>query len=155
MLTAAAINGGRTPVEHPAIPITPAQQAEEAAESAAAAIHVRAPDGGENLAAGDAAAALEAVRAACPGTGVGIRTGARIVPHADRRLALMGTLGCPAGPRFRGIGVEAGAWNAGDTSPKRRCIVSTRMIAAPGRVGWPVEPRRHQPSPEPSVGVAA
>jgi uncharacterized protein (DUF849 family) len=90
MLIQAALNGGRTRTEHPAIPITPAELAASAKESAAAGaeaihFHVRAPDGHESLDSEDVARALNTVRAAVPGTPVGISTGAWILRDAQLR----------------------------------------------------------------------
>ena len=134
MLIKAAINGTRTRTEHPAIPITPAQQAGEAAAAVAAGaravhVHVRGSDGRESLAPEDVANALEAIRAACPGTPVGVSTGAWIVPDIRFRLSLIRAW--DALPNFasvniheegvlevirilldRGVGVEAGIWTA-------------------------------------------
>jgi uncharacterized protein (DUF849 family) len=134
VLIKAAINGTRTRKEHPAIPITPAQQAGEAAVAVAAGagaihVHVRGADGRESLAPEDVADALEAIWAACPGTPVGVSTGAWIVPDVSRRLVLISTW--EVLPSFasvnvheagalqvirllldRGVGVEAGIWTA-------------------------------------------
>ena len=90
MLIQAALNGGRTRTEHPAIPITPTELAASAKESAAAGaeaihFHVRAPDGRESLDSEDVARALNAVRAAVPGAPVGISTGAWILRDAQLR----------------------------------------------------------------------
>ena len=81
MLLKAAINGRRTPGEHRATPVTPGQCAGEAARAVragAGAIHVhpRGSDGRESLAPDDVAAALEAIRAVCPSTPIGVSTGA-------------------------------------------------------------------------------
>ena len=130
----AAINGTRTRAEHPAVPITFADQATEARASVAAgaeAIHVHVCDehGNESLAPGDVAKAIEAIRAECPGIPVGISTGAWIVPDLRRRLAVIRswrTLPDFASVNLHeagaaqvmelllelGIGVEAGIWNA-------------------------------------------
>lgn len=136
MLVKAAINGGRMPAEHPAIPVTPAQQAAEAAAAVQAGagaihVHVRGPDGRESLAPEDLARALDAICAACPGTPVGVSTGAWIVPDPGHRLALVGAW--EVLPDFasvnlheegalqlarllldRGVGVEAGVWTTRD-----------------------------------------
>jgi uncharacterized protein (DUF849 family) len=90
MLIKAALNGRRTRAEHRAIPITPAELAASAKESVAAGagaihVHVRGSDGQESLAAEDVAKALNAIRAAVPGTPVGVSTGAWIVPDAELR----------------------------------------------------------------------
>ena len=134
LLLKAAINGARTRADHPAVPLTPYEQASEAAASVAAgagAIHVHARDaeGRESLAADDVARCLDAIRASCPGIPIGISTGAWI---SDRRYALV--KGWTVLPDFasvnvhergaldlmqllldRGIGVEAGVWSAAAT----------------------------------------
>jgi uncharacterized protein (DUF849 family) len=72
MLIQCALNGHRSPTEHPAIPVTPAQLAASAAECWAAgarSVHLhprRAEDGRESLAAGSHDAAVAAVRATLP-----------------------------------------------------------------------------------------
>lgn len=133
-LVEAAINGGRTRAEHPGVPITPQDQALAAAECVAAGagaihLHVRAPDGRESVAAGDVAGALRAIRAAVPGTAVGVSTGAWIVRDPDLRLAAIARwtlLPDFASVNFhedcarelaellssRGVGIEAGISNA-------------------------------------------
>jgi uncharacterized protein (DUF849 family) len=90
MLIQAALNGGRTRAEHRAIPITPAELAASAKESVAAGagaihFHIRGSDGRESLAAEDVAKALNAIRAAVPGTPVGVSTGAWILRDAQLR----------------------------------------------------------------------
>jgi uncharacterized protein (DUF849 family) len=94
MLLQAAINGARSPTEHPALPAHPDQLAAVARACVAAGagaihFHVRAGDGGESLAAADVARAVSAVHLACRGTPVGISTGGWIEPDPDRRLALV------------------------------------------------------------------
>lgn len=137
MLIQAAINGGRTRAEHPVVPVTPEEQAAEAAaavEAGAGAIHVhvRDSDARESLAAEDVARALDKIRAACPGIPAGVSTGAWITGDTGKRLSLVG--GWRVLPDFasvnvhedgalglirllldRGVGVEAGVWNARST----------------------------------------
>ncbi|HWL95059.1 MAG TPA: 3-keto-5-aminohexanoate cleavage protein, partial [Phycisphaerae bacterium] len=130
----AALNGTRTRAEHPAIPITPAQQATEAHASVAAGagsihVHVRDEDGNESLAETDVANTIDAIRRACPGIPIGIGTGAWIIPGLRHRLAVIrswSTLPDFASVNLheagaaeviellleRGVGVEAGIWNA-------------------------------------------
>ncbi len=84
MLIEAALNGGRTRSQHPAIPQSPEELAQAARESVAAGagaihFHVRGPDGRESLAPSDVAAAVRAVRGAVPGTPFGVSTGAWIL----------------------------------------------------------------------------
>ncbi len=130
----AALNGTRTLAEHPAIPITPADQATEARASVAAGaasihVHVRDEGGNESLAPSDVATAVDAIRRACPGTPVGIGTGAWIIPDLRRRLSVIRswtTLPDFASVNLheagaarvievlleKGVSVEAGIWNA-------------------------------------------
>jgi uncharacterized protein (DUF849 family) len=76
----ACLNGKRAPAAHPAVPVTPAQLAQAAAEAVEAGaeavhLHPRGADGRESLSAADVGAAVAAVRSACPDTGVGVTTG--------------------------------------------------------------------------------
>jgi uncharacterized protein (DUF849 family) len=94
MLIEAALNGGRSREEHPAIPQSPAELAQAAKESVAAGagaihFHVRAPDGRESIAPEDVAAAVTSVRAAIPGTPFGVSTGAWILRDAALRHKLV------------------------------------------------------------------
>jgi uncharacterized protein (DUF849 family) len=93
MLVAAALNGGRSAAEHPAIPISPAQLSAATAEAASAGagavhFHVRAADGRESLAAADVARAVTEVRK--HRVPFGISTGAWIISDPARRLAVVG-----------------------------------------------------------------
>ena len=130
----AALNGTRTRAEHAAIPVTPAEQAAEARASVEAGagaihVHVRDAEGNESLAPSDVAETIDAIRLACPGTPIGIGTGAWIIPDLDRRLSMIRSWNTR--PDFAsvnlhevgaaqvielllelGIGVEAGIWNA-------------------------------------------
>ncbi|AVT37538.1 3-keto-5-aminohexanoate cleavage protein [Plantactinospora sp. BB1] len=128
----ACLNGGVRRDEHPAVPVDPAELAADAARcrlAGAAAVHVhpRDRDGRESLAAPDIAAAVTAIRRACPGLPVGVSTGAWIQPDPAARLAAV--RGWTVLPDFasvnahepgaelvagalheRGVGVEAGLW---------------------------------------------
>jgi uncharacterized protein (DUF849 family) len=126
-LLQAALNGDR---EHPAAPRTPeglAAEARGAVEAGARSVHLHPYDdqGRQTLQAGPCAAALRAVRAACPGVPVSLSTSAAIEPDPERRLALVaawtdlpdlvtanqgeeGILGLCELLAARGIGIEAG-----------------------------------------------
>ncbi len=128
----ACLNGGRSPRDHPAVPVTPAALARDAVAVRRAGaeclhLHPRDPRGRESLAAADVAAALDAVRAAVPGMPVGISTGAWIAPGGPARLAVMRAWtvlpdyvsvnlhepeaeAVVALMQARGVGVEAGVW---------------------------------------------
>jgi uncharacterized protein (DUF849 family) len=134
LLLEVALNGTRSISDHPAIPIAPAQHAAEAQDSVAAGagaihVHVRDASGNETLAASEVADTVTAIRDACPGIPVGISTGAWIVPDLRERLRIIRSwkvLPDFASVNFheagavevlqllldRGIGVEAGIWNA-------------------------------------------
>jgi uncharacterized protein (DUF849 family) len=92
MLLVAALNGGRSPAEHQAVPVSPEQLGAatvEAARAGANAVHfhVRAEDGLESLAAGDVARAANEVRQY--GVPFGVSTGAWIVADPARRLTMI------------------------------------------------------------------
>lgn len=95
MLIECALNGGRTRAEHPGVPCTPQELADSAREALAAGagavhFHVRDRDGHESLGGDDVARAVEAVRAAIPGTPFGVSSGAWIVPDVKARSEKVG-----------------------------------------------------------------
>ena len=138
----ACLNGKRSPAENPAVPVTPAELARDAAAAVAAGaeaihLHARGPDGAESVRAADVGAAVAAVRAACPGTPVGVSTGLWITngDAAARHTAVAGWAGLEAAARpdfasvnvsetgwagvarvlgAAAIAVEAGVWSAAD-----------------------------------------
>lgn len=92
MLLQACLNGNRPADSHPALPVTPAALAREARASVAAgagALHLHPRDGAgrESLDADALAAALNAVRAECPGIPVGVSSGFWILPDVAGQLA--------------------------------------------------------------------
>jgi uncharacterized protein (DUF849 family) len=93
-LLEAALNGGRTVAEHPRVPRTPRELADDAracVEAGARVLHLHPYDegGAETLAARPCAAAIREVRAACPGISVSLSTSEAIEPDPARRLALI------------------------------------------------------------------
>lgn len=93
-LLKACLNGDRTRDEHPAVPRGPDELAAEArasVEAGARVLHLHPYDaaGAETLASEPCAAALRAVRAACPGVPVSLSTSERIEPDPRRRLHLV------------------------------------------------------------------
>jgi uncharacterized protein (DUF849 family) len=136
------LNGSREPGDHPGLPTVPEQlasSAEAAVAAGAEAVHLHPRDGTgrESLAAADIGAAVAAVRAACPGTAVGVSTGLWIC-GGDRRarraaVARWADLDDRSRPDFAsvnvseagwtqlvtmlhaaGVGVEAGVWSVAD-----------------------------------------
>lgn len=128
MIVQACLNGARPRRYHPALPLTAEAMAVDAAACVAAGaaelhVHPRGPDGRESLAA--VGPTVLALRKACPGTLIGVSTGAWIEGEADRTLtAIAAWQACPdyasvnlAEPEApavidalmrRGVGIEAG-----------------------------------------------
>jgi uncharacterized protein (DUF849 family) len=124
-----ALNGSRPLSDHPGIPRTPDQIAQEARGAVAAgagAVHVHAfDDGVESLAAEPCASILRALREACPGIPISLTTSAEIEPDPERRFVLVsgwtdmpdlvtanmgeeGIVGLCEMLIERGVGIEAG-----------------------------------------------
>lgn len=136
LLLEACLNGSRTDDEHPAIPRTPAQLAAEgraSVDAGARVLHLHPYDGEgrETLEAEPCAAALRAVREACPGIPVSLSTSADIEADPRRRLELVagwtdlpdlvtanqgepGILDLCEHLIGRGVGIEAGLLSLAD-----------------------------------------
>lgn len=166
-LLQAALNGDR---DHPATPRTPAELAAEAraaVDAGATSLHLHAydDDGRETLAAEPCAAALRAVRAACPGVEVSLTTSAAIEPDLERRHALvaawtelpdlvsanMGEDGIVALCDLliaRGVGIEAGLLSLGDAHAFVARGIAPRCVRAL------VEPLDQDPADATAHGAA-
>jgi uncharacterized protein (DUF849 family) len=136
LIVQACINGARDAAFHPALPLTPEAMARDGAACVAAGAaevhaHARGPDGRESLAPAAIDATMRALREACPGTLIGVSTGAWIERDEQRTLAAIDgwrelpdyasvNLSEPDAPavierlRRRGIGVEAGLASIAD-----------------------------------------
>jgi uncharacterized protein (DUF849 family) len=144
-----ALNGGRSRSEHPRVPRTPEELAADCRACVAAGarvLHLHAYDGErETFAAEPSAAALRAVRAACPGIPISLSTSAAIEPDPERRLALItgwtelpelvtanqGEAGiAPLCEHLlaRGVGIEAGLLAASDVEPFLRSGLPARCV---------------------------
>ncbi|MFF5171074.1 3-keto-5-aminohexanoate cleavage protein [Micromonospora sp. NPDC000089] len=144
------LNGGRRRDEHPAVPVTPAELAADAArcaERGAAAVHAHPRDatGAESLAPAVIAEAVTALRAARPGLPVGVSTGAWIEPDPAARVAAVhawsvlpdfasvnaheeGAEAVAAALHERGILVEAGLWTVDAVRAWRRWRVPAGRV---------------------------
>jgi uncharacterized protein (DUF849 family) len=85
------LNGARSPREHFQLPVRPEALAKAAAAAVAAGatdvhLHPKTPDGADSTDPHPVAAALRAVRAAVPGTPVGITTGTWSAPDTETRV---------------------------------------------------------------------
>jgi len=158
----ACLNGSRTSTEHAAVPLTPAALAADARrvlEAGATALHIHPRDktGREALAPDVVAAALTAVREACPGLPVGISTAAYIEPDISLRVAAIdawtvlpdfvslnlsetGVEQVLAVLTQRGVGLEAGIWTAQDAQflLTRRDAPWLRLLLEP----WETDPEQ-------------
>ncbi|MGE0006196.1 MAG: 3-keto-5-aminohexanoate cleavage protein [Parvibaculaceae bacterium] len=132
----ACLNGARSRRDHPKIPLTPEELAEDAARVVAAGaaelhVHPRNAEGSETLDPDDTARALEAIRTKAPGVPVGlttregIRTDAgrgfeqmkawRVLPdYVSVNLAETDAPAIMALMREKGIGIEAGLATVAD-----------------------------------------
>ncbi len=144
----ACLNGRRAT----GVPVTPDALAAAAAACAAVGatevhVHPRGATGRESLAADDVAAAVTAVRAACPGMRIGVSTAAWIDPDpvaAVRAWAALPADGRPDHASVNvheeqwervaealldtGIGVEAGVWYAADVPRLANSTVAGRCL---------------------------
>ena len=131
-----ALNGHRSPEEHPAIPRTPEELAREArasVDAGADVVHVHAyEDGRETFDSEQCAAMVRAIRASCPGIPISQTTALYIAgDDPERRLALIshwtelpelvtanqGEVGIVELCDHligRGVGIEAGLLTVGD-----------------------------------------
>ena len=149
-LLQAALNGARTAAEHPAIPRTPDELARDARASVAAGagvlhFHVYDEAGVETLAPRPCAAAVRAVRAACPGIPISLTTSAAIEPDPNRRLThvaawtdLPDLVTANQGEAAildlcdllidRGVGIEAGLLSLADAETFVRAGIAARCV---------------------------
>lgn len=90
-LLQAALNGDRDHLATPRTPEEIAAEARAAADAGARSVHLHPYDaaGFQTLAAEPCAAAIQAVRMACPGLQISLSTSAAIEPDAQLRLALV------------------------------------------------------------------
>jgi uncharacterized protein (DUF849 family) len=139
VLLKACLNGGTTRDTHPLVPQTPAELAADASAVTAAgagAVHVHPRDwsGAETLDPDCVLAAVAAIRAAVPGTPVGVTTGLWVAGgDPARRMSLVARWVGSDRPDFAsvnlsepdaedlaglltdlGIAIEAGVWSADD-----------------------------------------
>ncbi len=162
-LIKACLNGSRVADAHSALPTTPEQLAEAAAQAVAAGagalhIHPRRADGAQSLDAQRQAEALLAIRRRCPGVPIGVSTAIWIEPDPDARLAHVqswttlpdfasinfdepgvGALGATL--LTRGIGVEAGLSNETDVEALLSSGLAERLVRIL------IEPEPDEPEP--------
>jgi len=144
----ACLNGARASGFHPRLPLTAEAMARDAMSCVAAGaaelhIHPRGPDGRESLSAVDAT--VLAVRRTCPGTLIGVSTGAWIENDEERTRKSISmwkelpdyasvNLSEPDAPavmellRNRGVGVEAGLASVADADRFMKLVDCGRVL---------------------------
>ena len=149
LLLQAALNGDR---DHPGVPRTPEELASEgraAVDAGADVLHLHPYDaqGRQTFDAEPCAAAIRAVRAACPGIPISLSTSAEIQPDPERRLALVaawtelpdlvtanqgedGILDLCELLIDRGIGIEAGLLSIDDARAFAASGLAPRCVRA-------------------------
>lgn len=133
MLIKAAINGGRSRDEHPAIPLTDAEiaVAAEAAVAAGATVvhaHVRTADGGQTIAPEAVASMVRAVKAASPDVVVGTTTGLWTCSGHDERMAHLAAWPADALPDFASVAFsEEGAAEAAALVIERGMVLESAV----------------------------
>jgi uncharacterized protein (DUF849 family) len=152
MIVQACINGARDATFHPALPLTPQAMAADCLACILAGageihLHTRGPDGRESLAAEVMSETMRLVRAAVPGTLVGVSTGDWIERSDARTLSAIAVwrdlpdyasvnLSEPAAPAVmqalsaRGVGIEAGLASIADAER----LVGLRLERPPLRI---------------------
>ncbi|MDT0276310.1 3-keto-5-aminohexanoate cleavage protein [Blastococcus goldschmidtiae] len=133
MLIQACPNGPRRPGDHPALPVSPAAVARDAAAVVAVGareLHVHPKDdaGADSLHPAHVAEVVTAVRAAVPGVPIGVTTGAWALPDPGERVEVIrrwtvlpdhaslnwhedGADDVAAALLDRGVQIEAGLWH--------------------------------------------
>lgn len=155
MLLQTCVNGARDVSQHPWLSVDPTVVADDAARAVGAGaqeihVHPKSAAGNDSLAAEDVARWVRALRSACPGVPVGVTTGAWAEPDVERRLAaIAGWTELPDAevPDYasvnwhesgaddvaalllsRGVGVEAGIWDASGLEAWRRSPARGRCL---------------------------
>ena len=152
MAVMACLNGGRTRVEHPVVPLSPAELAADAIAVQAAgafAVHVHPTDrhGVQTMDAKACDAAVAAIRAAVPRLPIGVSTSAAINPDPFARAAALaawrqrpdfvsvnlselGWTGIARAALHAGIAIEAGLAVAADAEELRRSPFAHQILRA-------------------------
>ncbi|MBT2475754.1 3-keto-5-aminohexanoate cleavage protein [Microbacterium sp. ISL-103] len=150
MLLQVCLNGARAVVQHPALTADATLAAADAARAVALGaheihVHPKDAEGDDSLRADDVERWLSALRSACPDIPIGVTTGAWIEPDVEQRLAVIrewtvlpdfasvnwhesGADEVAALLQSRGVGVEAGIWDATGLEAWRQSPVRARTL---------------------------
>ncbi|TPW78508.1 3-keto-5-aminohexanoate cleavage protein [Schumannella sp. 10F1B-5-1] len=133
MLIKAAINGGRSRDEHPAIPLTPDEIAVAAADAVAAGAdvvhaHARTADGSQTIHPDEIRRMVEAVRRGAPGVIVGTTTGLWTCSGHAERMQLLAAWPEDALPDFASVAFcEEGAAEAAELVLERGMVLESAV----------------------------
>ncbi|ANF32518.1 hypothetical protein A0130_13335 [Leifsonia xyli] len=133
MLLKAAINGGRTRDEFPAVPLTAEEIAQESAAACAAGAdvvhaHARTPDGGQTIDPVHVGAMVRAFRAAVPGGIIGTTTGLWTCSGHEERMRLVAAWPDDALPDFASVAFsEEGAAEAAQLVLDRGMVLESAV----------------------------
>jgi uncharacterized protein (DUF849 family) len=150
MLLQVCLNGARAVAQHPALTADATLAAGDAARAVALGaheihVHPKDAEGDDSLRADDVERWLSALRSACPDIPIGVTTGAWIEPDVEQRLAAIrawtvlpdfasvnwhesGADEVAALLQSRGVGVEAGIWDATGLEAWRQSPVRARTL---------------------------
>ncbi len=133
MLIKAAVNGGRTRDEHPAVPLTNEEIAEAARAAVAAGAdvvhaHVRTADGGQTIAPDAVAAMVRAVKSVDPSVVVGTTTGLWTCSGHEERMRHLAAWPADALPDFASVAFsEEGAAEAASLVIERGMVLESAV----------------------------
>jgi len=133
MLIKAAVNGGRSRDEHPAIPLTPAQIAVAAIDSVAAGAdvvhaHARTAEGGQTIAPDEISRMIAAVRELSSSVAVGTTTGLWTCSSHLERMRLIEAWPADLLPDFASVAFcEEGAAEAAELVRDRGMVLESAI----------------------------
>lgn len=150
MLLQVCLNGARAVAQHPALTADATLAAADAARAVALGaheihVHPKDAEGDDSLRADDVERWLSVLRSACPDIPIGVTTGAWIEPDVEQRLAAIrawtvlpdfasvnwhesGADEVAALLQSRGVGVEAGIWDATGLEAWQQSPVRARTL---------------------------
>jgi uncharacterized protein (DUF849 family) len=162
-LLQACLNGNRPRSDHPAVPISASELAGDARRALAAGarelhVHPRGSDGQDTVEPGPVGDTVRAIRAACPGTPLGLTTGLWTTGgDAERRLACVGAWDelpdyasanavepgfaelCELLTRL-GVGIEVGVWTLADAELLSESGIQPLRVLVETSDAWAPDP---------------
>lgn len=128
-----AVNGGRTKLEHPAVPVTAQEVAIDAAAAIAAGAdvihaHARTDDGGQTIEADAVRELVQASHAVNPGVPIGTTTGLWTCDGHEDRMRILHSWHDDGLPDFASVAfIEEGAAEAADYLLERGIVLESAV----------------------------